>query len=278
MFGTEAMNILVCVKHVIDPEILARDCRLSASGEVVTTFPRYDIDQYDQNALEIALKLKDRNQAKVTVLCVGPEGAEDSLRKALALQADRVILASAGDTSERERAKHSAAFVILNGEIDLVLCGRVSSDTDSTEFGPSLAASLGWAVVPNVVEVHTDAKGLIVKRECRSGLETLSVTEPVVMTVTSTSSNKLRSARLPDVMRAHRLKVEQADGAAVEASAGPIAAVKIVRRFVPPVVNRCRMVEEDSSHDLAATLTQILLTSGYLMDEGGTAVKTPGVS
>lgn len=256
------MEILVSLKHVLDPDVLARDCSLDpVTGDVSTSFPRYDIDQYDANALEIALQMKGKYGARVIAVCVGPESAEDTLRKAAALQVDEVVRIDATRATDAERAQFVASFTRERPDIAMVLCGRVASDTDSVDFGPALAAQLDWPMLPNVISAEVSSDGSRVTRECRMGREIIEAREPLVLLATSAVTNKLRTARLPDVMRAHKQKVSVISPANMVLGEAGMRSSEVVRRFIPKGSHRCRIIEEDTPEEVAMILTDIINAS-----------------
>ena len=217
------MNILVCMKQILDPEIPARDFRIDAarkeaergSANLVTNI-------FCENALETALQFG----GKITVLSFGAPGAEDTLRKALAMKADAAVLvlddgstltpALSRDAGEGGRrpgegprdpltvAQVLAAAARKLGGFDLILTGRESGDWGVGQTGALLAEELGWPCVSFVDSIEQRDGGLRLRRQTESGFEIVEAPTPVVLTITNDEHNVPRIPKVRDVMAAHR--------------------------------------------------------------------------
>ena len=136
------MNIIVCIKQVPDTTEVKIDQK---TGRLIREGVPSIINPEDKNAIEEALKLKEKDNSKITVLTMGPPQAEIALREALAMGADEAVLLSdrkfaGSDTWATANAL--AAGVKSLGDFDLILCGRQAIDGDTAQVGPQLAEAL----------------------------------------------------------------------------------------------------------------------------------------
>src|SRR5215213_4329302 len=203
------MNILVCLKQILDPEVPARDFRVDAarreaeqgSANLVTNI-------FCENALETALQLRERaGGAKITVLSYGRPTAEDSLRKALAMKADVAALVlneSEGAPDPLAVARVLAAATAKLGAFDLIMTGREAGDWGAGQTGGLLAEELGLPCVSFVDTVEQAGGTLRLKRQTDSGWEVFEAAPPVVVTVTNDEHNVPRIPKVRDVMMSYR--------------------------------------------------------------------------
>ena len=198
------MNILVCVKQILDPEIPARDFRVDAarkeaergSANLVTNI-------FCENALETALQFG----GKITALSFGAPSAEDTLRKALAMKADAAVLVINDGNDHPDPlavAQVLAAAARKLGGFDLILTGRESGDWGAGQTGALLAEELGWPCVSFVDSIESRDGGLRLRRQTESGFEIVDAPIPVVLTITNDEHNVPRIPKVRDVMAAHR--------------------------------------------------------------------------
>ena len=178
---TSLMNIIVCLKQILDPEIPMRDFKVDpVSKEAVRGASNLVTNIFCENALETALQFKEKNGAgKITALCFAPESGEDTLRKALAMKADegvQVINDVAAHPDPLMVARTLAAAIRKLGTFDVVMVGRESGDWGVGQTGGLLAEELG---VPYVGFVdHIEANGSGVKVGVLSdGVASLSISQ-----------------------------------------------------------------------------------------------------
>jgi electron transfer flavoprotein beta subunit len=253
--GSDPMRIAVFMKYVLDPEILSRDFALSpTTGLPMTTFPSFQFDQYDRIALEIALKFRDvKSGAKVVSVCTGPDAAQDRLRDTLALKADEaVLIETAQPPNDYDRAGAFAEWARTQ-DVTVILCGRMTSDTDSSEAGPLVAEMLGRPLITNVVRIEERDGRVACKRETAEGYEWTSIEGPFVATATNAADNSLRKSKLQDVMRAQRLPITRV-AAAVSPRAAEGRGLRTMRAYIPSVTSVCEFIDGDNAQDKAAEL------------------------
>jgi electron transfer flavoprotein beta subunit len=175
------MNIVVCIKQVPDTNEVKID---PITGTLIREGVPSIINPDDKNALEEALVLKEKYNAKVTVISMGPPQAEKALREALAMGADEAILitdrAFAGaDTLATSRA---LAEAIKKLPYDIVFAGRQAIDGDTAQVGPEIAEHLKLPQVTYVEKVESEGKELKVRRALEDGYEIIKVKTPVLLT------------------------------------------------------------------------------------------------
>ena len=175
------MKIVVCIKQVPDTTEVRIDPK---TGTLIREGVPSIINPDDKNALEEALRLKDRYGAHVTVLSMGPGQAQAALREAICMGADEAILlndrAFAGsDTLATSRA---LAAALKKLEYDIVFAGRQAIDGDTAQVGPEMAEHLNLPQVTYVEQVEVEGDELKVRRALEDGYEEIRVKMPVLLT------------------------------------------------------------------------------------------------
>ena len=194
------MKIAVCVKQVPDAtaarRIDAGTKRLDRSGEGA-------LNAFDTNAIEEALRLKEAQGGEVVVLSLGPERALDTLRKALAMGADRAVLVSdeAAAGSDLVATSYALAKAIEREGADLVLFGQQSSDSDGAVLWAAVAERLGVPLISQVAELTVTGTAATGKRQTEYGYDVIEVPLPAVIAV-SDSINEPRYPSLKGIMSA----------------------------------------------------------------------------
>ncbi len=204
------MKVLVPVKRVIDYNVKVR-VKADGSGVDLANV-KMSMNPFDEIAVEEAIRLKEKGIAtEVIVVSIGVKQAQETLRTALAMGADRAILIEATadvqtDIEPLAVAKLLAAVVAAEGP-GLVLCGKQAIDNDMNATGQMLSALLGWAQGTFISELAIADGKATVTREVDGGLQTLAVTLPVVLTV-DLRLNEPRYASLPNIMKAKAKPLE----------------------------------------------------------------------
>jgi electron transfer flavoprotein beta subunit len=200
--GEKEMKVLVGVKLVVDANVKVR-VRADGSG-VETDELKHSINPFCEIAVEEAVRLKEKGAAdEVVVVSIGPAAAQEALRAALALGADRAIHVLT-DQEVQPLAVAKALAKIVQGEAPrLVLLGKQAIDDDCNQTGQMLAALLGWPQGTFASQIALAGGGLEVTREIDGGLETLALTLPAVVT-TDLRLNTPRYAALPNIMKAKK--------------------------------------------------------------------------
>ncbi|HYN84363.1 MAG TPA: hypothetical protein VER32_03870 [Pyrinomonadaceae bacterium] len=245
------MNILVCLKQILDPEVPARDFRVdSARREAERGSANLVTNIFCENALETALQLRERaGGAKITVLSYGPPSAEDSLRKALAMKADAAALVTNGTDATNPDplavARVLAAAARRLGPFDLVMTGREAGDWGAGQTGGLLAEELGLPCVSFVDSVEAKDGKLRLKRQTDAGWEVVEAAPPVVVTVTNDEHNVPRIPKVRDVMMSYRQPLTTWAAADLVADAGE-SYYEVAELFIPQREARCEFVAGDT--------------------------------
>lgn len=172
------MNILVCVSHV--PDTTSKINFVENDTQFDTNGVQFVINPNDEFGLTRAIWFKEKQGAQVHVIHVGTEAADPTLRKCLAIGADKAYRIDTPATDGMAVAKELAAFVADNS-YDLIIAGRESIDYNGAMVPGMLAALLDIAFVPNCVGLEVDGNNAIAEREIDGGREKLKATLPLVV-------------------------------------------------------------------------------------------------
>jgi electron transfer flavoprotein beta subunit len=203
------VNIVVCLKQILDPLAPAREFRVDAEKkEAVRGSASLVTNIFCENALETALQFKEKLGAgKITALTFGAESAEDTLRKALAMKADAAALVVNDGHSHPDPlavAQVLAAAVGKLGAFDVVMVGRESGDWGVGQTAGLLAEVLGVPSVSFVDQIESVDGKLRLKRQTDDGYEIVEATPPLVVSITNDEHNVPRIPKTRDVMMSFR--------------------------------------------------------------------------
>jgi len=194
------MKLLVPVKRVIDYNVKPR-VKADGSGVDLANV-KMSMNPFDEIAVEEALRLKEKGVAtEVVVVSVGPTKAQETLRTALAMGADRAILIETDSEVEPLGVAKLLTKVAAEEGPGLVILGKQAIDDDSNQTGQMLAALMGRPQGTFASEVTVDGDAVTVKREVDGGLETVKLALPAIVT-TDLRLNEPRYASLPNIMKA----------------------------------------------------------------------------
>ena len=194
------MKLLVAVKRVIDYNVKPR-VKMDGSGVDLANV-KMSMNPFDEIAVEEAIRLKEKGAAtEIVAVSIGPAKAQETLRTALAMGADRAIL-----VQTEEEVEPLAVAKILKGIVDeeqpgLVILGKQAIDDDSNQTGQMLGALLGWPQGTFASKVEVAGSDVSVTREIDGGLETVKLATPAIVT-TDLRLNEPRYASLPNIMKA----------------------------------------------------------------------------
>ena len=201
------MKILVAVKRVIDYNVQIR-VKEDGTG-VVTENVKMSTNPPDDNAVEEAVKIKESGKAKeVIAVTVGEEKSQETVRKALAVGADRGIHVKTDSYVEPLGVAKILKKIVEKEKPDLIFMGKQAIDDDCNQTGQMLGAMLNWAQGTFVSKVELKEKTIQVTREVDEGLETLEINLPAVVTC-DLRLNEPRYASLPNIMKAKKKPIEQ---------------------------------------------------------------------
>ncbi|MBP7722902.1 MAG: electron transfer flavoprotein subunit beta/FixA family protein [Alphaproteobacteria bacterium] len=218
------MKVLVPVKRVIDFNVKVR-VKTDGSGVDLANV-KMSMNPFDEIAVEEAVRMKESGKAtEVIVVTIGPAKAEEQLRTAMAIGADRGILVKTDAPTDLGGIEPLAVAKMLKALVekekpDLVIMGKQSIDDDSNQTGQMLAAMLGWPQGTFASKLNIESGSLKVTREVDGGLETLSLKTPAVIT-TDLRLNEPRYAKLPDIMKAKKKPMETIEPSALGVDIAP---------------------------------------------------------
>ncbi len=230
------MKILVPIKRVVDYNVKIR-VKSDESGVDLANV-KMSVNPFDEIAVEEAVRLKEAGKAsEIVVVTIGPEKAQEQIRTAMAIGADRGILVKTdvpidlGGVEPLAVAK-TLKVLVEKENPDLVIMGKQSIDDDSNQTGQMLSALLGWAQGSFASKLEVGDGSVQVTREVDGGLETLEIKTPAVIT-TDLRLNEPRYAKLPDIMKAKKKPLDVLEPSELGVDYTP--RLKIVSVETPPV-------------------------------------------
>ena len=201
------MKILVAVKRVIDYNVQIR-VKEDGSGVHIDNV-KMSTNPPDDNAIEEAVKLKETGKAKeVIAITVGDEKAQETVRKALAVGADRGIHVKADNYIEPLGVAKILKKIVEKEKPDIIFMGKQAIDDDCSQTGQMLSALLGWPQGTFASKIEVRDKKIQVTREVDEGLETIEINLPAVVTC-DLRLNEPRYASLPNIMKAKKKQIDQ---------------------------------------------------------------------
>ncbi|MBX8803056.1 electron transfer flavoprotein subunit beta/FixA family protein [Ochrobactrum sp. MR28] len=201
------MKVLVAVKRVVDYNVKIR-VKSDGSGVELTNV-KMSMNPFDEIAVEEALKLKEAGKvSEVVVVSIGPAQAQETLRTALAMGADRAILVKNDDVVEPLAVAKILKGVVEAEQPQLIILGKQAIDDDANQTGQMLSALLGWAQATFASEVQLSDASANVTREVDGGLQTIEIKLPAIIT-TDLRLNQPRYASLPNIMKAKKKPLDE---------------------------------------------------------------------
>ena len=205
------MKILVAVKRVIDYNVQIR-VKEDNTGVVMDNV-KMSTNPPDDNAIEEAVKIKEFGKAKeIVAITVGDEKAQETVRKALAVGADRGIHIKADGILEPLAVSKILQKIVEKEKPDLVFMGKQAIDDDCNQTGQMLSALLNWPQATFASKIEVKENSLEVTREIDEGLETIEVDIPAIVTC-DLRLNEPRYASLPNIMKAKKKPIEEISAA-----------------------------------------------------------------
>ena len=200
------MKVLVAVKRVVDYNVKIR-VKSDGSGVELANV-KMSMNPFDEIAVEEAIRLKEAGTAsEVIAVSVGPQQAQETIRTALAMGADRGILVKTDQPTEPLAVAKILKGVVEAESPDLVILGKQAIDDDCNQTGQMLAALLGWSQGTFANKVELSDGRAKVTREVDGGLETIDLKLPAIVT-TDLRLNEPRYASLPNIMKAKKKPID----------------------------------------------------------------------
>jgi electron transfer flavoprotein beta subunit len=201
------MKVLVAVKRVIDFNVKAR-VKSDQTGIDLTNV-KMSMNPFDEIAVEEAIRIKEKQtDSEIVVVSIGPAQAQETIRTALAMGADRGILVKTDEAVQPLAVAKILKAVCEAEKPDLVITGKQAIDDDSNQTGQMLAAMMGWPQATFAFRLElSDGKATVV-REVDGGLQTVEIKLPAVVT-TDLRLNEPRYASLPNIMKAKKKPIDE---------------------------------------------------------------------
>lgn len=232
------MKLLVAVKRVVDHNI---NVHIKPDGSnVELAGARMSINPFDENAMEAAMRLKESGVAtEIVAATVGTTAAQDVLRHALAMGADRAILLESSEAVQPLGVAQLLKVLVEREQPGLVLLGKQSIDDDTCQTGQMLAALLDYGQGTFISALNIENGEAVVTREIEGGTEKIAVTLPAVLTA-DLRLNEPRYVKLPNLMMAKKKPIQTISAAEFGIDVSPrLALVKVAD---PPARKACAMV------------------------------------
>lgn len=248
------MKVLVPVKRVIDYNVKVR-VKPDQTGVDLANV-KMSMNPFDEISVEEAVRMKEAGTAtEVVVVSVGPDKAQETLRTALAMGADRGILIKTDETTEPLTVAKLLKGVVGDENPDLVILGKQAIDDDCNQTGQMLAALLDWPQGTFAYKIEKDGDALTVTREIDGGLQTVKLQTPAIVTV-DLRLNEPRYASLPNIMKAKKKPIDEKSPGDYGVDVAP--RLTVVKVTEPPVREAGEKVED------VATLVEKLKTAGAI--------------
>ena len=224
------MKVLVAVKRVVDYNVRIR-VKSDGSG-VDTDNVKMSMNPFDENAIEEALRMREAGIAsEVIAISIGDKKSQETLRTALAMGADRAIHLESSDPVEPLGVAKLLEKIVEQESPEVVILGKQAIDDDSNQTGQMLAALLNWPQGSFASKATFDGRSISLTRETDSGLETLSLSLPAVIT-TDLRLNEPRYPKLPDIMKARKKPIDTIDATTMGVDIAP--RLKVLKVTEPP--------------------------------------------
>lgn len=200
------MKIMVPVKRVVDYNVKVRVKSDNTGVELANV--KMSMNPFDEIAVEEAIRLKEAGKAEeIVVVSVGPAAAQETIRTALAMGADRGVLVEYDGETEPLAVAKVLKAIVAEETPDIVLMGKQAIDGDNNQTGQMLAQLMGWPQGTFASEVALEDGSVNVTREIDGGLETVKLNLPAVIT-SDLRLNEPRYASLPNIMKAKRKPID----------------------------------------------------------------------
>jgi electron transfer flavoprotein beta subunit len=201
------MKVLVPIKRVVDPYAKVRP--LSDGSGVDTTGAKFEINPFDEIAVEEAVRLKEKGVVtEIVVVSIGRAECEEQLRKALAIGADRAILMETDAILDSQGVASILKDAVASENPNFVLMGKQATDDDCNQAGQMLAAKLDWPQATFAAKIEASGNSLNVTRETDSGEQVVSIPTPCLVT-TDLRLNEPRYVALPGIIKARSKPLEK---------------------------------------------------------------------
>lgn len=262
------MDIIVCVKHV--PETAEAELKIDSTGKAIEkTGLVYDINEWDDYALEEAVRIKEKQGGTVTAITIGADDSDSTLRKCLARGADKAIRLTDPKFSDSDGYAVAKILysVVKNLPHNLILTGMQAGDDGNAIVGPALAEMLKIPHVTMVKKLDLSTDTAKANRELEGGLEEqVEIKLPALVSV-QTGINEPRYVSIMGIRKAMQKEIKLmtlADTGLAENDVGPAGSwTTIEKMYVPPVEKQAEILK-GSPEEVATKITEILKSRGLI--------------
>ena len=224
------MKVIVAVKRVVDYNVKIR-VRADGSGVELANV-KMSMNPFDEIGVEEAIRLKEAGKAtEIIVVSIGPQQAQETLRTALAMGADRAILVKHDEIVEPLGVAKILKGIVEAEKPEIVILGKQAIDDDCNQTGQMLSALLGWPQATACSKIELGVGEALITREIDGGLQQIKVKLPLVMT-TDLRLNQPRYASLPNIMKAKKKPLDEKTPADYGADVRP--RLKVIKTEDPP--------------------------------------------
>ena len=258
------MEIAVCCKQILDPEAPASGYKIDLDSPRIIAGPgiAHVVSPFDLQAVEAALRIKEKIGARVSVLSLGNNLLRDVVKKPLAMGADELYLLE--DDAFESLDSWNTALALSQaikkiGRFDLILCGRQAADRDSGQVGIGIAEFLGIPCITVAKKVEVSTNKLVVERALSRGSESVEASMPALVTV-SNELGEPRLATLRGIMAATRKLpvVLKPTDIGLDAEVLKIEKTTVMRLFRQARENKCEIIHGETPAEIGANLAVAL--------------------
>jgi len=254
------VQIVVCIKQVYDIGGLKVDPK---TRSLLTERVERKISDFDRNALEEALRIKEKLGGSVIAITLGTSIANDALREALNMGVDEAYLIDVGDMKEldaRVTADLLAAAVKRTGGFDLVICGEASVDMYAAQVGPRVAERLGIPLVSHARSVSVNGSAVTAERDLEEAYETVEASMPLLLTVTK----EINEPRIPKITMVIKASKKTAKVLYARELGIPLTPSVKVLKALAPVTERKREIIGGKTGEATESLVRQLIRDGVV--------------
>ncbi|OGO32908.1 MAG: hypothetical protein A2Z29_01570 [Chloroflexi bacterium RBG_16_56_11] len=261
------INIIVCIKVVTDPEAPASTFKIDPERRRVVPGQGVPpvLNPYDENGLEAALRVKEKQPARITVVSAGKNLPRPVIRKSLAVGADQLVVLEDDlfeDIDGYTTALILAAAIRKLSPFDLILTGRMAADTNAGQVGPGVAELLGIPAITTARKIEVDGDRVSVQRALADGYETIEAPFPCLVTI-SHELGELRQASVKGLMATQKQPVTAWNTGDLGLEAVSVRQQRPLKLYLPERKVVCDMLPgatpEEAGANLASRLRQIRL-------------------
>ncbi|MGC9345327.1 MAG: electron transfer flavoprotein subunit beta/FixA family protein [Candidatus Bathyarchaeales archaeon] len=260
-------RIIVCLKQAVDVTQIKID---PTTRRLITAETPRKISDFDKNALEEAVRIKEKLMGEVVALTVSAEDAKTTLREALAMGADKAYLVT--DPSFQDSDALVTSYILAQavkkiGSFDIIFCGEATIDSYSAQVGPRLAERLGIPVITYVRRLNLEGNHVVAERSLEDCFEVAKARMPALITVTK-EINEPRIPSLPAILKASKKELVtwtlEDLGISKEKAGTAGSSVQILEVLAPKVERKRVKIEGETPQEIAEKLARALIQEGVV--------------